>query len=875
MKLRNLSILIGTLLFSLLFYNQLVGINYFLFSVLISSFLIIEQGRRFRIPTMLVLIGTVVTGFFAFVYGSTFAAVACIICLLILPTFWVNNANFPLGNLLQSLYSFSVSHIMDFAQSVDSKKPRKKTNIGRMLIATGTLIVGLVFFLIYREVNPLFQSKTAFINFDFFSANWLLFTLFGFLLVYSFFRQKKITEFDRWLTELPASIDQDKTTIKRYEMIAFMGLFVWLNIMLTFINALDIQYLYLDEPLPKEITHKQFVHKGVNLLMLSIGLGIGLLLYFFRGGLNFVKHRSWVKLLGSLWLIQNFLMVISTCIRNNMYIDEALLTYKRIGVYFWLGFSVIGISLTLIKVLKAKTSWYIIKSLSWATFLVMVLASAIDWDNLISKFNISRMHQVENISSYDKNYLLSLSEVNIPDLIEVSNKKGFEVDSHYSYRYDRFQTNSEWLDYKTFEFLQKQVDYDWRSKSIRRDKTYERLMTLHDAGHIINMDLRSRYVHSVAPLYALKNLKSLRLSAINPWQLADINHLQSLESLTIRNAHLNNEYIDTLSGIEGLTYFNLIDNQIGNLRFLEGFPNLRSLNLSHNNIYSLESMPRQAELQALDLSYNPITNISGLKKCTNLEQLFLNHPKNSPEQIPHLPLLKEFSGINFYSPKVFFKGLLEKFPSLEKLDLSQNNLREIDLILPNNVMDLKLKHLRIDGGFINKIVGIEKMECLEYLSLENNYLTKATELSKLSKLKHLSLKGNDIKNMDFISNLKALEHLNIQGNDSILRFDFLNELKSLKTLNLRFTNIDSLEMVCELASLETLDIQNCGLRDLSSLGCLINLKELSLSTVIEDQLTSIEALTGLQVLKVSNTEGFVIKKLRKLSKEKAFVLVNE
>ncbi len=133
---------------------------------------------------------------------------------------------------------------------------------------------------------------------------------------------------------------------------ALVLLFLVVNLMILFIICLDINFLYLRTELPEGITHKQFVHNGVNMLILSILLGISIILYAFRGALNFESKRSVLKIMVYIWLILNFVMVFSTALRNQMYIEEALLTYKRIGVFYWLFFAVLGLITTMIKLIR-------------------------------------------------------------------------------------------------------------------------------------------------------------------------------------------------------------------------------------------------------------------------------------------------------------------------------------------------------------------------------------------------------------------------------------------------------------------------------------------------------------------------------------------
>ena len=145
-----------------------------------------------------------------------------------------------------------------------------------------------------------------------------------------------------------------------------------------------------------------------------------------------------------------------------MYVDASLLTYKRVGVYFWLFFALIGLITLFIKLQHNKTVWFLARQNFMALFIVLIGSASIDWDKLISDFNLGRAHQMEEISSLDKNYLLSISETNIAGLYGIKNKEGFEVDSIYSYN-NTYGTNSNWLDIKLYDFLVDDAYGDWRS----------------------------------------------------------------------------------------------------------------------------------------------------------------------------------------------------------------------------------------------------------------------------------------------------------------------------------------------------------------------------------------------------------------------------
>ena len=63
------------------------------------------------------------------------------------------------------------------------------------------------------------------------------------------------------------------------------------------------------------------------------------MLYYFRGRLNYHSKNKTLKLLAYVWIAQNIFMILSTAYRNNMYIEESGISYKKIGLYVYLMLS--------------------------------------------------------------------------------------------------------------------------------------------------------------------------------------------------------------------------------------------------------------------------------------------------------------------------------------------------------------------------------------------------------------------------------------------------------------------------------------------------------------------------------------------------------
>jgi Leucine-rich repeat (LRR) protein len=209
------------------------------------------------------------------------------------------------------------------------------------------------------------------------------------------------------------------------------------------------------------------------------------------------------------------------------------------------------------------------------------MSSAFDWDMIISDFNINRAKQENEISSYDKRYLLSLAEGNIADLHAIKDIKGFEIDSTYSYSYSlsssKRYSNRNRLDTKVYHFLKGDAEGDWRSFSSRRNEVRNDISKLISTGKLDTLDLSKAYiVKTIAPLIKLTKLKSLNLAEckISDWE--NLKGLKSLESITV--SYLKNEDLKYFKQLNNIKSIDIKDTPVDVQRiFIEG--------LAHVDVY--------------------------------------------------------------------------------------------------------------------------------------------------------------------------------------------------------------------------------------------------------------------------------------------------
>lgn len=431
MKKNDYLLLAATGAYSFLFYRQSPGVNILVFTLIFTAILVLKnvkllQSKKWLWSAFLCLASAVSV----FIHGSALSIIGNVFSLLLMSALSVNVATSSLFSFLfggYSIFSSIVYIILDSVKRWQGSEAMRTGKSGIRVLATFmVLLLSILFFNMYKSSNPLFAENTKWINFDFLSAAWIFFTLGSFILVYALLYPRTIAEIENWENRLPlgnAVAETGNGQEKRYDTERYAGLllFIVLNLMLVILNAGDIQTLYFNGGLPDKVSHSDFVHNGVGILILSILIATSLIMYLSRKEFSDVKNNKVLISFIYLWIFQNILMLSSTAFRNQIYIHDYNFTYKRIGVYVWLLLAMCGLCIMFWKIYKKRTNWYLVRTNIALWFSVLVFSGCLNWDKLITTYNLRN----KALADVDVYYLFSLSSANIPELIAVTKDPGF------------------------------------------------------------------------------------------------------------------------------------------------------------------------------------------------------------------------------------------------------------------------------------------------------------------------------------------------------------------------------------------------------------------------------------------------------------------
>jgi hypothetical protein len=493
----------GAVLFNLIFWNEKLAINTVLFDAFLLSalFFLYPRARRHAIVNWL-LLGHVICLAMVVIHNTDLSKIAFTVTLLLLAGFAEythRSAWFAGGSMLLNIVMVAAS----FVEPIKLNKGQaiRRRGVSRIIrFALLPLLLLIVFFCIYRGANNAFSDIVGKIGvqleiffthfFDFFSWQRLLFLLLGLLITGSVLLKSKLDYFSTREARMNDELQRFKRSLRQkrdsalytfVEMVmgkmasGMLALknenttgiisLVLLNALLLAVNIIDFNFLWLHFQYEEGRPVYKMVHEGTELLIISIVLAMVILLFFFKGNLNFYKRNKWLKYGAYAWIVQNVILVSSVLLRDYYYILKHGLAYKRIGVLFFLLMVLVGLITVFLKIWSRKTNYFLFRVNAWAGVVVLVLATTVHWDEFIAGYNLKRKDTVE----LDVSFLLSLSDKALPlldtNIVDIQKRENNLRPSTATDADVNVCSNCyiEQLRKREAEFIQKQQGFSWLS----------------------------------------------------------------------------------------------------------------------------------------------------------------------------------------------------------------------------------------------------------------------------------------------------------------------------------------------------------------------------------------------------------------------------
>ena len=321
-----------------------------------------------------------------------------------------------------------------------------------LLLTLPPLGITIIFYALYANASPAFASKASLAQLHLPDFSWFMLFFGLFYGSYALVFAHPESKMEAWDARQPEVLirRRRKNILNpfwlKYEYKTALLVLGLLNGLLLLFHGIDMTTLLEGKP-GEGLTYAELVHHGVGTLIISIVMAVALLVYVFRGNLNFFQQNKSLQALAKAWIIQNALLACTTALKNSWYIASYGLTYKRIGVWVYLALVLIGLITTWIKISEKHTLWWMIKGNFKATILVLLLVAAFPWARTITWYNL------EKAETHDTNYLLYLPLHNTDQLLAHKAMFESEQQSVLHYRQTRLLELTKTENWKSWTLL--------------------------------------------------------------------------------------------------------------------------------------------------------------------------------------------------------------------------------------------------------------------------------------------------------------------------------------------------------------------------------------------------------------------------------------
>lgn len=209
------------------------------------------------------------------------------------------------------------------------------------------------------------------------------------------------------LIALPAAV-LNRTVILR-SLLLFNALFAVQTV-------LDLIYLWGGGALPDGITYAGYAHRGAYPLIVTALLAGAFVIVALKPGSDEERSRP-VRLLVFAFIAQNVLLVASSILRLDLYVEVYSLSYWRLAAGIWMALVATGLFLIVVRIVLGRSNRWLISVNAIVLAATLYAVNFVNLPALIANYNVTHSRQISGHGQpLDLGYLLSLGDHAIPAL---------------------------------------------------------------------------------------------------------------------------------------------------------------------------------------------------------------------------------------------------------------------------------------------------------------------------------------------------------------------------------------------------------------------------------------------------------------------------
>jgi hypothetical protein len=188
------------------------------------------------------------------------------------------------------------------------------------------------------------------------------------------------------------------------------------NLLFAVQTVLDVIYLWGNAALPADITYAAYAHRGAYPLIVTALLAAGFVLIAMKPG-GPAERSPVIRPLVYLWVAQNVMLVVSSILRLDLYVQIYLLTYWRIAAFVWMLLVAIGLLLIVARIALQRSDHWLIRANLITLTGALYICSLVNFAAIIADYNVAHSREASGKGvMIDMHYLSLLGPQALPAL---------------------------------------------------------------------------------------------------------------------------------------------------------------------------------------------------------------------------------------------------------------------------------------------------------------------------------------------------------------------------------------------------------------------------------------------------------------------------
>ena len=189
---------------------------------------------------------------------------------------------------------------------------------------------------------------------------------------------------------------------------------VLFNLLFAVQTGMDIHYLWRGAALPDGMTYAAYAHRGAYPLIVTALLAAAFVIVAMRPG-STAERSPIMRTLVFLWVGQNVLLVVSSILRLNLYIETYLLTYWRVAAFIWMLIVAVGLILIVVRIVTYRSNAWLVSANLAVLAATIYVCSFVNFANLVASYNVDHNTAIVG-RPVDFTYIANLGPQAIPAL---------------------------------------------------------------------------------------------------------------------------------------------------------------------------------------------------------------------------------------------------------------------------------------------------------------------------------------------------------------------------------------------------------------------------------------------------------------------------